>query len=238
MLSDQRRSDSGSLFRIDAGAWSLPGAAPASGGWSRRARLQRREQELADAVADESRQRSALERLKGDRDKAAAAAAAEDGRCATAARAVAVADNARINADLANVLSQERDCQTRLTILERRKNELLALKQSHAAAKSFKEASECVNELNAKILPELEQLNTLLVQKKRTVESLQLQFSESETKVGLCREKFREAEKVCAQSRKVRLQTELNTKNSSEDESEVEALKCALELLVLKHPEV
>ena len=75
-------------------------------------------------------------------------------------------------------------------------------------------------------------------QKKRTVESLQLQFSESETKVGLCREKFREAEKVCAQSRKVRLQTELNTKNSSEDESEVEALKCALELLVLKHPEV
>ena len=147
-------------------------------------------------------------------------------------------DNARINADLANALSQERDCQTRLTILERRKNELLALKQSHAAAKSFKEASECVNELNAKILPELEQLNTLLVQKKRTVESLQLQFSESETKVGLCREKFREAEKVCAQSRKVRLQTELNTKNSSEDESEVEALKCALELLVLKHPEV
>jgi hypothetical protein len=147
-------------------------------------------------------------------------------------------DNARINADLANALSQERDCQTRLTILERRKNELLALKQSHAAAKSFKEASECVNELNAKILPELEQLNTLLVQKKRTVESLQLQFSESESKVGLCREKFREAEKVCAQSRKVRLQTELNTKNSSEDESEVEALKCALELLVLKHPEV
>ena len=147
-------------------------------------------------------------------------------------------DNARINADLANALSQERDCQTRLTILERRKNELLALKQSHAASKSFKEASECVNELNAEILPELEQLNTLLVQKKRTVESLQLQFSESETKVGLCREKFREAEKVCAQSRKVRLQTELNTKNSSEDESEVEALKCALELLVLKHPEV
>ena len=147
-------------------------------------------------------------------------------------------DNARINADLANALSQERDCLTRLTILERRKNELLALKQSHAAAKSFKEASECVNELNAEILPELEQLNTLLVQKKRTVESLQLQFSESETKVGLCREKFREAEKVCAQSRKVRLQTELNTKNSSEDESEVEALKCALELLVLKHPEV
>jgi len=147
-------------------------------------------------------------------------------------------DNARINADLANALSQERDCLTRLTILERRKNELLALKQSHAAAKSFKEASECVNELNAEILPELEQLNTLLVQKKRTVESLQLQFSESETKVGLCREKFREAEKVCAESRKVRLQTELNTKNSSEDESEVEALKCALELLVLKHPEV
>jgi hypothetical protein len=147
-------------------------------------------------------------------------------------------DNARINADLANALSQERDCLTRLTILERRKNELLALKQSHAAAKSFKEASECVNELNAEILPELEQLNTLLVQKKRTVESLQLQFSESETKVGLCREKFREAEKVCAQSRKVRLQTELNNKNSSKDESEVEALKCALELLVLKHPEV
>ena len=147
-------------------------------------------------------------------------------------------DNARNKADLANALAEEKDCVTRYRKLVRRKMELLALKQSHAAAKSFKEASECVNELNAKILPELEQLNTLLVQKKRTVESLQLQFSESETKVGLCREKFREAEKVCAQSRKVRLQTELNTKNSSEDESEVEALKCALELLVLKHPEV
>ena len=146
-------------------------------------------------------------------------------------------DNARINADLANALAQESDCLSRVTTLERRKNELLALKQTHAAAKEFKEASECVNTLNSKLLPELENLNDSLAQKRKTVENLQLQFSESETKVRLCADKFHEAERVCAQSRKLRLQTELNTKNSSEDETEVKALQCALELLSLKYPD-
>ena len=145
-------------------------------------------------------------------------------------------DNARINADLANALAQESDCLSRVTTLERRKNELLALKQTHAAAKEFKEASECVNTLNS-LLPELENLNDSLAQKRKMVENLQLQFSESETKVRLCADKFHEAERVCAQSRKLRLQTELNTKNSSEDETEVKALQCALELLSLKYPD-
>ena len=44
-------------------------------------------------------------------------------------------DNARINADLANALVEEKDCDTRYGELVRRKMELLALKQSHAAEK-------------------------------------------------------------------------------------------------------
>ena len=44
-------------------------------------------------------------------------------------------DNARNKADLANALAEEKDCVTRYRKLERRKNELFALKQSHAAAK-------------------------------------------------------------------------------------------------------
>ena len=44
-------------------------------------------------------------------------------------------DNARNKADLANALAEEKDCVTRYRKLVRRKMELLALKQSHAAAK-------------------------------------------------------------------------------------------------------
>ena len=76
-------------------------------------------------------------------------------------------DNARINSDIAKERLQERDCLSRLTVLECRKSELLALKQTHVAAKSFKEASECVNTLNAEILPELEQLKHLARAKEK-----------------------------------------------------------------------
>ena len=147
-------------------------------------------------------------------------------------------DNARINSDIAKERLQENDCLSRMNVLECRKSELLSLKQTHVAAKSFKEASECVNTLNVEVLPELEQVSTALSQKKKNIENLQLQSTASETNVRECREKFREAEKICARTRKLRLQTELNTKNDAEDESEVKALKAALELLTLKHPEV
>ena len=147
-------------------------------------------------------------------------------------------DSARINSDIAKERLQENDCLSRMNVLERRKNELLSLKQTHVAAKSFKEASECVNTLNVEVLPELEQVSTALSQKKKNIENLQLQSTTSETNVRECREKFREAEKICARTRKLRLQTELKTKNDAEDESEVKALKAALELLTLKHPEV
>ena len=147
-------------------------------------------------------------------------------------------DNARINSDIAKERLQENDCLSRMNVLECRKSELLSLKQTHVAAKSFKEASECVNTLNVEVLPELEQVSTALSQKKKNIENLQLQSTASETNVRECREKFREAEKICARTRNLRLQTELNTKNDAEDESEVKALKAALELLTLKHPEV
>jgi len=148
-----------------------------------------------------------------------------------------ISNNARINTDLANAKRDVIDTAQRVAILESKMNELNFLKQTHAKSKEFKEASDCVHTINQDIIPELTKLKDEQSKKNSQVQKLQLQSEASELELKQAREKHTQAELLCAKSRKIRLETEMS-RVGRKDDLNVNALRAALKLLLLKHPDI
>ena len=144
-----------------------------------------------------------------------------------------ISHNASINTELVNSKVEEREVSSQVAVLESREKELSSLKQTHAAAKAFKEASECVKELNEVVLPELKRLNDALAKKRANVNQLEAVLTKSEARLSEAKEKQREADLACTKSRKLCLESELNSR-TDENDLEVKALQAALKLLLLK----
>ena len=69
------------------------------------------------------------------------------------------------------------------------------------------------------------------------MQKLQLQSEASELELKQAREKHTQAELLCAKSRKIRLETEMS-RVGRKDDLNVNALRAALKLLLLKHPDI
>ena len=128
-----------------------------------------------------------------------------------------ISKNAQTSAELVNAKREENEVSSRISILRSRESELLSLKQTHAAAKTFKEALECVNELNENVLPQVKQLNDTLEEKKMQVKHLEDILAESEASVQEAKENQREADLTYVKNRKLRLEAELNRRTDEND---------------------